>query len=102
MTTYLVVKDLGIIGRAKTPLDARRIAVANCNDTQDIVHVRDDKDKEIGFVVMSLTMEDGLHKITYKYRTVAKRRWNEITTDGRLKTEKKEKEKRKFKLPFGL
>ena len=99
MTTYLVVKDLGIVGRARTPLDARRIAVANCDGMQDIVYIRDEHDRDIGFVVMSLTVEDGLHKITHKYRSIAKKKWYEVFTDGKLKTEKKE---RKLKLPFGL
>ena len=100
MATYTVIKDLGIVGRAPTPREARETAVRFCDNPQDVVRIEDDRHREIGFVVMSTATVEGIMKITHKYRSIAKKQWYEIATDGRLKTEKKEK--KKLKLPFGL
>lgn len=101
MATYYIIKDLGIVGRAPTPREARETAIRFCDNTQDVVRIENEYHKDIGFIVMSMTpAEGGILKITHKYRSIAKKQWYEIATDGRLKTEKKEK--KKLKLPFGL
>ena len=100
MATYYVIKDLGVVGRAPTPREARETAIRFCDNAQDVVRIEDDHHKDIGFVVMSTTTVDGIMKITHKYRSIAKKQWYEIYSNGRLKTEKKEK--KKLRLPFGL